>query len=238
MRTNSRIQLKFVSDHDQLLAVFRFRYRIYVEEMGRKQKYADHTKKWIIDPLDHGCYLLAAYENGKVVGTVRVNFSRNSDIGDYESFYRMDTVGKDHPAKTSICTRMMISPAYRKSMLGPRLAIACFELGMTNEIVWSFLDCNDHLVEFFTGFGCKSYLGKVLHDEYGEVTPMRFNLQDQAHLEFIRSPFLRSFREFRLATLDKDFYNRSGFAHYLNPPQVAASFLYEEACDILLGDLI
>ena len=36
----------------ELEELFSFRYRIYVEEMQRKQKYASHASKQIRDPLD------------------------------------------------------------------------------------------------------------------------------------------------------------------------------------------
>lgn len=220
MRTNHKIRIKFVSAPEELLKVFRFRYSIYVDEMGRKQKYADHGLKLIIDPLDDGAYLLAAFDEDRVVGTVRVNMAADSNLGSYEHFYGLSCVGEDHPNYTSICTRLMIAKSHRRSLLGYRLAITCLELGLTKGLKWSFLDCNDHLVPFFTRLGCQKYIGKANHEEYGYVTPMRFSLCDHTFLQCIRSPFLRSIRDYDLARSNRAFFESMGFQGYEDAPQV------------------
>jgi hypothetical protein len=56
------VAIRRVTAPNEFEAVSRFRYSIYVEEMNRKQKYADHDRKAFIDPLDgKGVQLYAAW---------------------------------------------------------------------------------------------------------------------------------------------------------------------------------
>jgi len=45
-------EIRPVASSAEFAEVCRFRYQIYVEEMQRKQRYADHNKRIIEDPLD------------------------------------------------------------------------------------------------------------------------------------------------------------------------------------------
>ena len=53
--------------------IFRFRYDVYVTEMGKSPTEADHQKKIIRDELDNDAHLLYAEDEGQIVGTVRLN---------------------------------------------------------------------------------------------------------------------------------------------------------------------
>jgi hypothetical protein len=147
------IDIRPAISQEDLEAVFRFRYKIYVEEMNRKQHYADHERRRIEDPLDAFAINLVAWQGDEVVGIVRINFPRDSDVGVYNDFYAMSTVGDDHPAHTSINTRLMIAPNFRKTRLALKMAIASYEYGTPKGIKWNFIDCNDHLVPFFRALG-------------------------------------------------------------------------------------
>lgn len=188
--------IRIVTAPEELEEIYRFRYRIYVEEMHRPQADADHERKRIEDKLDKSAYNIAAFKDGRVVGVVRVNFSRDGDIGEYADFYRMSGVGTDHPRATSIVTRLMIEPKLRSGTLAAQLSCHCYELGIRNQIRWCFIDCNEHLVAFFSALGCTAYMGRVEHPEYGFVTPMRFDCLDTKHLATVRSPFQKILRKF------------------------------------------
>jgi GNAT superfamily N-acetyltransferase len=185
------VEIRVAETRADLEKIYRFRYLIYVEEMGRMQRYADHARRRIQDPLDEGGVNLAAFRGEEVVGVVRINCPRDSDVGDYERFYHLSSVGQDHPAHTSITTRLMISPEYRRGRLAVRLAMAIYEYGTVRGIRWSFIDCNAHLIPFFRGLGYVEHIPPADHPEYGSVTLMRLDGLDRGHLEAVRSPFCR-----------------------------------------------
>jgi hypothetical protein len=77
--------LTVATELSELEEPFSFRYRIYVEEMQRKQKYANHASKQIRDPLDDfAINLIARDADGAIIGAVRTNFGRDGNLGDYE----------------------------------------------------------------------------------------------------------------------------------------------------------
>ncbi len=59
-------------------AVYRFRYRVYVEEFGRELGTPDHGRKWVTDDDDDAPYTSILYTGSldNVTGTVRLRHWR------------------------------------------------------------------------------------------------------------------------------------------------------------------
>jgi hypothetical protein len=133
------------------------------------------------------------------LGCVRVNFARDGGLDYYRALLRMDGVGAAWPQAVSLCTRLMIRPDWRHSPLAMRLSVAAFDLGLWHGIRFNFIDCNDHLADFFTRMGYV-LTHRATHEEYGEVNAMRFDLRDGAWLACAASPFRRSFDRWRQET--------------------------------------
>ncbi|MGE0715700.1 MAG: GNAT family N-acyltransferase [Alphaproteobacteria bacterium] len=172
-------------------ALFRFRYRIYVEEMNRFQKYADPNTKQIRDPLDVHAFNIVAWRSDVIVGCVRVNLCHNSDVGYYSDILRMRDVGDDFPGRSSLCTRLMVRSDFRRSSLACRLSIAALSVGLENDVVWNFIDGNDHLVPFFSRLGFEK-THEVVHEEYGRVNAMRLNIRLPSRLADLQRTFGRT----------------------------------------------
>jgi len=171
--------------------LYSFRYRVYVEEMGRVQKYADHEARSIHDPLDLTGHNLIALEGTRIVGCIRINFAENGGLDYYRRLLEMDSLVPGYPQQVSLCTRLMVAPEMRGSALALRLCTASYDYGWRHGIRWNFIDCNDHLVEFFQRLGYL-WTHRAVHEEYGDVNAMCLDLQDRVHLENCKSPFLRS----------------------------------------------
>lgn len=184
------MEIKFVDSSSHLESVYRFRYRVYVDEMNRAQRYADHDARVIIDPLDSFGHILIALDKGRLVGTLRINFLREGDIGEYNSFYGLEELTERERAVTSITTRLMIEKEYRSGTLAVRLSKAVFAFALRHQIETDFIDCNPPLDAFFSKMGHKK-VRCITHPEYGDVTVMKLNLLDQNYLRSIRSPFVR-----------------------------------------------
>jgi GNAT superfamily N-acetyltransferase len=170
-------------------AVFRFRYDIYVREMSRPQKDADHERARIEDALDADALLLAAKDAASplIVGTVRANIVGRASRGIYEDIYGLASLSEEARELTTITTRMMIARRLRGTALAVQLASALFARGLDRGIETDLIDCNRHLVPFFTHLGYRQ-MGTVSHPEYGDVTVMRLDVRDVAHLRAVGSP--------------------------------------------------
>lgn len=176
--------------------VFRFRYEIYVEEMGRVQQYADHANRTITEPFDEtGHIFLAEDGDGNVVGTVRTNFGRDTDYGAYREFYGMEALEGVSLRHISVTTKLMVASDCRGGTLGYRLATALYKFGLSEGILFDFIDCNPHLEDTFLRLGFRHYRSRIQHPEYGEVLPLILPLTDLDHLESVGSPWASICRE-------------------------------------------
>ena len=167
--------------------IYRFRYRIYEDEMHRHDQYADHDKKCITDPLDAHGYNIAAYIDNEVVAVNRVNFCGDGDPGGYLEFYELDSVGDDYPEKVAYSTRIMAAAPVRGRLPPLMVSVAGFQLGVDRGVNWCFCDCNAHLVPFFMKLGFEPFRPGKIHPSFGEVTVLRYDLRDGKHFDRKRS---------------------------------------------------
>jgi hypothetical protein len=186
-------------------AIYRFRYEVYVREMGRTQRYADHDRRMTIEPLDKTGRLFGAWCDGVVVGTARTNFARCSDLGDYPQLYSLERAGRFHPTHTAITTKLMVAKLHRGGLVTRLLFLAMYRDFRQAGIEFNFLDCNPPLMHFFRKWGCRLYTAPVHHPEYGHVIPMVLALSDREYLEGVRSPLAKPSREFPVNGAAVDF---------------------------------
>lgn len=97
--------IRVVDLPDELLAVFAFRYQIYVREMGRNPLCADHVRGIIEHPLDAHAINIAAFEGNEVIGAVRLNYGADGPFGALKDFYGLDAMNHDYPNNTSITSK-------------------------------------------------------------------------------------------------------------------------------------
>ncbi|MBB5517472.1 N-acyl amino acid synthase FeeM domain-containing protein [Amphiplicatus metriothermophilus] len=174
--------------------LYSFRYGIYVEEMHRKQRYACHRTKTIRDPLDDTARQVVAHKDGRIVACIRANLLKEGPVGDYFDFYELDRLlNPDALSRASICTRLMVSPKYRRTHVSVDIFKHLYVFGLAHEIDTSFMDCNRHLTGFFQKFGYE-FLFRKHHEEYGDVAVMSLNLRDYQRLIDIDSPFAETAR--------------------------------------------
>ena len=96
--------------------IFRFRYDVYVTEMGKSPAEADHDKKIIRDELDNDAHLLYAEDEGQIVGTVRLNCrSKRKFPAVWEQRYDIEKFAPSFGDHISMTSRMMVAKDYRGS---------------------------------------------------------------------------------------------------------------------------
>lgn len=183
--------IRLASTEEDRLAVYRFRYEIYVEEMHRKQLYANHERRIVEDPIDwpsSRLFVATDTKTNAVIGTVRTNYLRGGSVQGYETLYRLSE-SSEHRDAVSITTRLMTDSKYRRTKLAVSLAEATYLQALQDGIREDYIDCNPHLISFFERLGYR-LSHSVDHPEYGEVSVMRLHLRDRSHLEAKKSPFL------------------------------------------------
>jgi len=201
------IEIRLAQTEEELEAIYRFRYEIYVEELGYILAHTDHERKKIADPLDKTARIIGAFEDGKVVGTIRLNYARDSDMGNHTDLYSLHQAGEYHPCHTAVTERLMVANRFRGGSLGIRLAEAAYRMAHSDRIEFCFIGCKSHLVEFFLSMGFRPHKKNVKHPGIGEVALLVMVVSDLRHLEQVRSPLAKICREFPTSKEAVNFFN-------------------------------
>lgn len=172
---------------ESLREVYELRYLIYIEQMKREQKYADHAARQIKEPMDEDGVIFVARKAGRVVGTVRGNRASDQSAAYYRSFYRIELFGDTDPNCIQITTKLMVLPELRSSGIPMQLLLRYTQNALKNGIRLDVMDCNDYLIPLFEHFGFLSYMGWAEHAEYGRVRPMFLAPDAHAHLRNVGS---------------------------------------------------
>lgn len=187
------LSTRFAASACEREAIFRLRYQVYVEEMGRPQKDADHAARRIEDRLDARAHVVGAWRDNVLVGTVRANLLADGDVGPYRELYGLDLLSPRETQRTSVTTRMMVLPSVRRGRVAQELAVALYSFALSRGLQYDYIDCNAHLIAFFEHLGYVRHRA-ARHPEYGQVMVMRLDLTNGDYLERVGSPFARRLR--------------------------------------------
>ena len=180
-----------VKERADLESIYRLRYEVYVEEMGRRQRYADRDRRLLEEPLDEDAIHLAAFERagGGPLGALRLHLSARSRLEVFEQLYGL-SAGSFGP-RAMVITRLITQPRARggRASAGLLLARAAYRLALEEAVDHGYIDCGRPLVPFFEwlGFDC---LRLFEHAEYGEIAIMQIDPRDAGRLARTDSPFL------------------------------------------------
>lgn len=169
-------------------AAYRFRYEIYVAHMGRRQVYADHVRRTIVEPLDETGRTFVAIRGGDVVGTIRSNRADEPALDYYRALYRLDRFAFADLSRIQITTKLMVRPDLARSGLSMRMIQFYAADSVENGVSVDFLDCNRPLIPMFERMGYVSYCGWRVHKEYGPVRPMFLPVDTLERQRAIGSP--------------------------------------------------
>lgn len=173
-------------------AVFGLRYRIYVEEMNRPQADADHVGRRIVDKLDDDACHILAYFGDEIVGCMRINRVGNLDRGAYEDYYQLNQLTPEERAGASIITRFMVLNAHRRRNVVFSILRYAYMWGLQNDVLWAYMDCNQHLIGFFEKIGYEK-IRPFRHPEYGMVQAMRLEMRNIEKLRALNSIYAESY---------------------------------------------
>jgi len=114
-------------------AIYRLRYEVYVEEMGRRPMHVDDRAKQIIDPLDEAAMLFGAFEGDIAVGTARLNAWGDNNLMWYPDLYGMEAFGSEGKQSLAVASKLMLHKHYRNQASATRSTACCIALGSRTE---------------------------------------------------------------------------------------------------------
>jgi hypothetical protein len=182
-------------------AVFRFRYSVYVEELGRKLGNADHGRRWVYDAEDDEPYTILLYtadDGGNLTGTVRVRHWGPGEIPEHDwEIFSMERFDGLSGLGTAEIGRLMIKPDRRGQLGLVSIACALYQLAAAELAVdVGFINCATGLVRHYRLLGFRTYAGRLVATPDGIEVPLVLFPSDRAYLEQVGSfltPFVDAF---------------------------------------------
>jgi hypothetical protein len=182
-------------------AVFRFRYSVYAEELGRKLGNADHGRRLVHDLEDDRDYttlLYTAAEDGSLTGTMRLRRWGPGEVPakDWDAFSmeRFEGLGE---LTTAELGRLMITPDQRGKLGLVSLGCAAYQLCAGEfGVDVGFINCATGLVRHYRLLGFRTYAGRLVPTPDGIEVPLVMFPSDKAFLEQVGSfitPFVDAF---------------------------------------------
>jgi hypothetical protein len=167
-------EVGLATSDDDKEAVYRFRYSVYVEEMGRYQASADHAGRRLVEPEDEHSFVFYARDDGEVVGTARLSwggdgFSRRQ-IDEYSLAPFLAELPHEHIA---VGERVMVKPSLRGTGLVEALMGRRNDAALDHDVRIQFSACEPHLLSLYLGQGRRTYATKNINTpEAGYLIPL------------------------------------------------------------------
>jgi CRP-like cAMP-binding protein len=167
-------------------AVYRFRYKVYIEELHYNYE-ADHERKWLKQPEDElpETTLLYTGSAEEVTSSVRVRAWAPGqvplDVFQAISLERFPGVERLNVAHIG---RLMIRRTLRGKLVLPSLLAGGYEflVGQRGADL-AFLDCVPGIVRHYRQLGARPYGGRVIDLGYSPGIPLVIVLSDHDHLK-------------------------------------------------------
>src|SRR5262245_8238071 len=155
-------------------AVYRFRYSVYVEEMGRYQDTADHEGRRLVEPEDDTSWIFYAKEGDDVVGTARLSWGAHGFSERQVDEYRIEPFLAEVPhEQLAIGERVMVTPRLRGTGLVDELLEVRNGVAVANDVRIQFSCCEPHLLSLYLGQGRRTYADKNINSpEAGYLIPL------------------------------------------------------------------
>jgi len=195
----SDMHIAIAETEDERRAVYRFRYQVYVEEMGRYRTTADHEQRLLVEPCDAHSRIFYAAENGDVVATARLTWGGDAPLPQRMiEQYGLAPFLAELPAETiAVAERGMVAARLRGSDLFLRLVGATLHFENDRRIELVFGDCEPHLLNLYLGLGYRTYSKKNVNSaEAGYLIPIVIVPEDVAYLKYLNSPLIEYVRDF------------------------------------------
>jgi N-acyl-L-homoserine lactone synthetase len=175
-------------------AIYRFRYRVYVDELGLDPSEADHAHKRLTDAHDAIGHSYGLVEDGgNVIGSLRCIYL--ADVRDLEPFiakFALEPAIRAFGVQALVTTsRFMLDPKLRQGMSILHLMRAAYDDARERGVRLNYGDCSPHLLPFYESMGYRRYVAPYNDTAYGFKLPIVMLVGDRTHFAAVRSPFAR-----------------------------------------------
>jgi Cyclic nucleotide-binding domain len=168
------IEIRRAVTDDEKEAVYRFRYTVYVEEMGRYHGTADHGRRRLVDPEDDRSWIFYARDGADVVAANRCTWGAHGFSERQIAHYGLAPFLAELPLEAMLVgERTMVAASHRGSSVGAQLSNASSPPVPDGTVLAAFGACEPHLITFYGELGTVPYAPRNINsDESGYLIPL------------------------------------------------------------------
>jgi CRP-like cAMP-binding protein/N-acyl-L-homoserine lactone synthetase len=212
------IAVDAAQDEAQRRAVYRFRYQVYVEELGLAPPGTDRAAGQIRDALDEASTSYLLRRDQAVVGSLRV--LRLADLRDpaplVEKFALQPALEAFAPHEIATTSRFMLHPALRHGKAILALMRRAFEDARAGGVRLNYGDCSPHMLPLYEHLGYRRYGAAFNDPDFGYKLPIVMLLGDLEGFAEVRSPLTRVAERFPADPAARSWFERH-YRAYLRP---------------------
>ncbi len=187
-----KYEIRLAETREEKESIYHFRYKVYVEEMGKSFRHADHSVQILTDEFDETADIYCIKTKDGIASTIRVNYIDRCELDPfYRDCYALERFSHVPPGQISMTSRLMVAPAWRKSKLLGRFLNHIFEEGRKNGAQLDFCYCAPFLVRLYEYLGYRQYKDNFNDPDVGYRIPLVLVGGDMEHLKSVGSPFHR-----------------------------------------------
>lgn len=169
-------KVKVATSREELEAIWRFRYEVYIEELKRNYPNADHDLRWLRDDDDESPHAVNLYTGplDHIVGVQRLLVWPPGEVPEsYHKLFSMDVFPGIEEAVVAEAGRLMIRPTARGTDVFPRIVNAMRDVWAQRGVEMCFLYCVPGLVKHYrVTLGARPYDGRLIPAGFGVGIPM------------------------------------------------------------------
>lgn len=169
------LQVRIANTPAEHEAIYRFRYDIYVREMGKPLSTADHANGLLTDACDEGAIQYFVADDTQVIGAMRLH-AGNAPAAVLE---RLDAARFGLPtSRFGFVSKAMVSRDRRGSLSFLAMAKTAYETAAGRGVEMGLIHCRRDLVPLYERIGYRAYGPAWLDPEVGPQAAMALDMRE------------------------------------------------------------
>lgn len=184
-------EVRIATTAEEFSSIFAFRYKIFVQELGKPIRHADHAKRLLSDHFDPLATQLYVTDGEKIAGALRIINGRSHACPKMRHNFALSRFSPFRDEHFSFTSRLFILPEYRGTRAFLILLKAIYELARKHGSILDFIVCGPKTVRLYEQLGYRRYKEHGEDPDMGLIIPMLLILDDLPHMRHVKSPFYR-----------------------------------------------
>jgi hypothetical protein len=199
-KTNYPLQVRIAKEPWEKKEIYKLRYQVYVEEMGKPLRSIFNKRKEIFDAMDDRSILIYVQAGKEIAATVRLTIAPPEDfpseLAEVFQMYKFKALTAPLNSYLGLATKLAAKPHYRSSPAFYLMLIELYRLLRSQRASFCFGGCNPAIVPLYERLGFRRFTANFTDPGYGLLVPFVLILEDVEHMKAIKSPMYRLARNY------------------------------------------